>query len=101
MIAILNFTSLPITLEQRRQIVASIVEQSEKQFIVQHPESRVYEVLPKRTAKATLEAVPLTKEQWGHWAVIPFIPEGLFGGDLLRLVNLARGYEWPVVRVKK
>ena len=98
MIAILNFTHLPLTQEQREQVVASIVEQSDKKFICQYPRSRVYEVPPGPTAKATLEAVPLSPEQWKLWAVIPFIPEGLFGGDLLSLVNRERGYEWPVVR---
>jgi hypothetical protein len=100
MIAILNFTNLPLTKEQRQQIVNSIVEQADKQFIVEYPRSRVYEIPQRATAQATLDAVPLTGAEWRTFAVIPFILPGAFGGELLRLVNEARGYEWPVVRVR-
>jgi len=100
MIAIINFTSSPLTDDQRKQIVASVVEQSDERFICQYPHSRVYEIPPKRTAKATLAAVGLSDAEWKQFAVIPFVPDGLFDGDLLRLVNRQRGYEWPVVRVK-
>lgn len=97
MIAILNFTSLPLTEEQRQQIVNSIVEQADKRYICEYPKSRVYEVRPRRTAKATIDAVPLTDEEWRRFAVIPFVPSDR--EDLLEAVNRKRGYEWPIVRV--
>jgi len=94
MIAILNFTGTPITQTQRLQIVASIVEQSDKRFIVEYPQSRVYEVTPRATAQETVDAVPLTPAQWRQYAVIPFS----FDSEVIRLVNARRGYDWPVVR---
>lgn len=95
MIAILNFTGTPITREQQWQIVNSIVEQSDKRFIVEYPRHRVYEIAPRATAQETVDAAPLTDEQWRQFAVIPFS----FDDEVIRLVNLRRGYDWPVVRV--
>ncbi len=98
MILILNLTPQPLTDGERDQVVASIVAQSDPRCIVVQPKVRVVEVRRRGTPARTVAAIPLTPEQWGHYAVIPFIlPDQADAAALLDEVNARRGDDMGVV----
>ena len=102
MIVILNFSEKPITARQRAGIVASIVALTDERYACKRPESCVVEVVHRRSVEETIDAIPLTDDEWRNMAVIPYVPDGTrFGLPLLAEVNRRRGYDWPIVRVKR
>lgn len=102
MIVILNFSETPITPKQQADIIASIVALTDERYACKRPESYVVEVVHRRSVAETMDAIPLTDDEWRNVAVIPYVPdETRFGLPLLTEVNRRRGYEWPIVRVKR
>ncbi len=98
MIIILNFTRYPITPTQRDQVVAGILRDADPRFLVIAPKVRVLDVPRKGTPAQTVAAIPLSRAEWGIYAIIPFIPpDQLDARALLDAVNVRRGYESGVV----
>lgn len=98
MIIILNLTPYTLTDTERDQVVASIVAQGDPRFAAITPKARILDVPRRGGTLQTVAAIPLTPEQWIHYAVIPFIlPDQVDAQGLLDEINARRGHDVGVV----
>ena len=101
-IVILNYGKASLTKTQVRGIVESIEEEikgrGDGNCLVQKSVARALDL----SVNDGVEGVPLSDQQWRAYAVIPYMPPDVPGGDdLLAAINQKRGYEYPIVRERE